>query len=222
VACELHDHSNRLSRRLDVVYVSPRIHLATAAALAAAGLPGARADDGDAARLAGRWELVSEVTDGVRTEETPDTAEWVIRGNRVTDLIHGKELFRTRYRLRSGSDPKAFDLMERHPRRVATRAIYAADGDTLTVAFYREAGKSRPGDFESKPDDDKVVRVYRRRKSRAARAAQEATPGRVEVEEKLLPPNHEAIAAPTRVAAAGPAASATGKDLPRSRAMRKR
>jgi uncharacterized protein (TIGR03067 family) len=142
-----------------------KIYLATVALLTASGLAGVRAGDGEAGQLTGRWELVSEVIDGEMTECTAHTAEWVFRGERLTDLIDGKELFRTRYRLLPHSDPKGFDLMEKDGRRVANRAIYTVDGDTFTIAFYREVRKARPADFKSKLADDKVVRVYRREKS---------------------------------------------------------
>jgi uncharacterized protein (TIGR03066 family) len=121
----------------------------------------------DAQTLQGTWELVSEVIDGKKTDLAGPRAEWVFRDDRVTDRLGGKELFRTGYRLLPSSDPKGFDLMERDGKRVANAAIYTLEGDTFTIAFFREDGKGRPKDFKSEPGDGKVVRVYQRQRPAA-------------------------------------------------------
>ena len=119
---------------------------------------------GEVERLAGTWVLASEAIDGDPTDMAGPRAEWVLRGHRVTDRVGGAELFRTTFRVRPGSDPAALDLLERDGKTVANATIYELAGDRLTIAFFRDPGRSRPKDFKSAPGDDKVVRVYRREK----------------------------------------------------------
>jgi uncharacterized protein (TIGR03067 family) len=112
---------------------------------------------GEIRKLQGTWVLEREDLDGKQTEEVPAKIEWLIEGESVRNLVRGQELYRTTFRVSAGH-PMAFDLMERDGS-VASRGIYALEGDKLTIAFALEGG-SRPRDF--RPAEGKVVRVYHR------------------------------------------------------------
>jgi uncharacterized protein (TIGR03067 family) len=109
-------------------------------------------------KLQGTWRLVSEVNDGVRSENVPGKFEWVIKGQGVRDMVRGRELFGTTFRVSTERGRRAFDLMERDGT-VATRAIYSVRGNTLTIAFKLD-GRTRPTDFWS--GEGSVVRIYHR------------------------------------------------------------
>lgn len=123
-------------------------------------------------KLQGTWRLVSEAIAGEKSDVTTYRVEWVFKGDQVTITIDGKKelAIRTRYRLLPSTRPKGFDLMERNDKRVASRAIYSLEGDTLTMAHFRMS-EERPKDFRpsrGRPGEngnEKIIRRFRREKS---------------------------------------------------------
>ncbi len=125
----------------------------------------AKDDKAELKKLAGTWQLTSEVMDG--KEQPPDYVKrvrWTFddKGHwKVED--GGKTIFTGNIKVYPDRNPKAADSTltnEGEQKGKTVRAIYELDGDTLKQCWAVEG--ERPRAFDPKPDPGVNYSVYKR------------------------------------------------------------
>ncbi len=122
-------------------------------------------------RLAGTWQVVSYVKDGVELVEGQDdpveilitfkkdgTFEWVKGGGdggRVEHIDPSKKPKEVDYAFADGDN-----------KDKTQKAIYKLDGDTFTDCFTEPGSKDRPTEFKSTKDNGCSMAVYKRVKKK--------------------------------------------------------
>jgi uncharacterized protein (TIGR03067 family) len=137
---------------------------------------GTPADIGDSAatrpgastgQLEGTWELVTLEGDArhlaALTMQDLAEARLVVRGQTWQWKL-GKTALKLTSRPEVGTGPQVLDLtVAAGPGRGHTfRALYVLEGNILKICTHRRPGKDRPADFESRPDGEYVIVVWKR------------------------------------------------------------
>jgi uncharacterized protein (TIGR03067 family) len=119
----------------------------------------------DLEKMEGTWELHTRVVDGKAGK--PSRVRWVISGPSLT--IHdGSATYRWRLVLGTKAKPRAMDMHRERgenpmPWGDELRAVYAVDGDTLTVCYDLNNWLARPRDLLGQ-SRSRVVDFFKRRK----------------------------------------------------------
>jgi uncharacterized protein (TIGR03067 family) len=137
--------------------------------LIAACYPRGKAANKDRERLQGTWELITLEANAQQAlqlalEDLPE-ARLVAKGNSCR-LKFGETDLAMTFRLDRCKALKAIDLtVTAGPDKGKTfRAIYALDGDTLTICHHQQPGKDRPSAFAGAADSGFMVFTWRRLK----------------------------------------------------------
>jgi uncharacterized protein (TIGR03067 family) len=122
-------------------------------------------DKADLKKLAGTWQLVSEVVDG--KEQSADYIKrirWIIDDQGHWKVENdGKSIFTGDMKVYADRSPKAIDSTltgEGDAKGKVVRAIYEVDGDTLKQCWAVEG--ERPRAFDPKPAPGVNYSVYKR------------------------------------------------------------
>jgi uncharacterized protein (TIGR03067 family) len=122
-------------------------------------------DAADLKALVGTWKIEKAELGGKDVLEHVKTLDFRIEaGGKYTAKI-GTETDNGSFTVDSAKTPKRMDITSTGgPNKGKTiPALYKLDGDTLTVC-YQMRGTDRPTAFESKPDTDLFLAVYKREK----------------------------------------------------------
>ncbi len=118
----------------------------------------------DLDKLQGTWQCTSWISNGMDGIRNPDDIRSSYDGNRLTLWSGDQEYRHGLVTLDPGRTPKAVNTWDLDgPYADETnRAIYDLDGDTLKVCISLDRSKSRPTEFESKPDSNRLLVIYKR------------------------------------------------------------
>jgi uncharacterized protein (TIGR03067 family) len=146
-----------------------------ALAVLAADDPTKDAAKRDLEKLQGTWVLVGGEEKGRVLSEKDARSEQeslVFQGDKLT-IIRGEHKGSGQIRLDPGKKPAWLDLFDPSDKSKANHAIYALDGDRLTICVSRKWGlnkkEERPVKFTTKREDNKglpglVLGIYQRQK----------------------------------------------------------
>jgi uncharacterized protein (TIGR03067 family) len=133
----------------------------------------ARAQDSDAAkadkaRLQGEWTMVSGERNGTAfPSEMTNNSKRVTVGDETTVTLQGEFLMKTKFTLDPAKTPKTIDYSVTGGPSIgsAMLGIYELDGDTVKFC-YSIPGKERPTEFLTKPDDGRILSVWKQKTSK--------------------------------------------------------
>jgi uncharacterized protein (TIGR03067 family) len=117
----------------------------------------------DRKKLQGTWHLTS-TTDGGNPQQDREL-RWIVSGNKVT-LIDKDGEYPWSFTLSPASRPKAIEMWTSvggASGALGLKAIYALDGDTLTVSFNWNDWRKRPKDLRGL-GKNQLLQVFKRKK----------------------------------------------------------
>jgi uncharacterized protein (TIGR03067 family) len=130
--------------------------------VAVAGLAAAEEKKFDAAKMEGKWKMVSGTKNGDKLEAKSLEGEVTIDKEKVT--IKGADMTHVMaFKLDTGKSPVQIDMEGKEGPAAGFKAegIIALDGDKLTLAYALPEGK-RPEKFESAKDSKTMLIVMER------------------------------------------------------------
>ena len=127
----------------------------------AAAADGAKADQ---EAIQGKWVIVSFIFNGLpRTEDTYKDLRLEIKGDKYLITQGGETASRT-FKLDPTRKPKAMDVTyDDGPNKGKTNhAIYAVEGDILTICRHQQPAMERPKEFTSEAGSDRALIKWKR------------------------------------------------------------
>lgn len=127
---------------------------------------GAEAKQKDAEALQGTWRLTAGEANGkALTEKDLKDGKLVLKDDRYTVTLAGKETVTGMQKLDPKKEPKTIDIVDASgPNKGKTSlGIYELKGDEFRVVFV-PPGKARPTKFATGPDSGQWLHVWKRMK----------------------------------------------------------
>ena len=119
------------------------------------------------ANLAGTWNLIRSVNQGVKSEkEKTRGSKVIVRENEISIFDADKnELYRCEYQFDTASEPNTITMKSTTPGQPSATAlgIYRLEDDKWTLC-YALPGNQRPKKFKSTKEDHTMLMVMRRPK----------------------------------------------------------